>query len=475
MTMAQPDRHLGLERSSANAAGAAATSRPLSPIKPPVAKSIPLLGSAPWMLRDPVKFVLQAVREHGPLVRIPLGPRTLTLIAHPEDMRRVLHEDPESYVRGRVVDPIRPIFGNSLPTADGQVWRRKRRIMQPAFNRSRLNRLVALMAAVVARYVDAFREGQSYKVSDLMMRLTRDVIVATMFSDELGADTSALDQALGDLEHYMARYMFVPFRVPLWLPTPDNFSFRRAIATLDRLVIGLATARRKSGSKQGDLLDALLEARDAETGEAMPEQEIRDELVAIFFAGHETTANALTWTTYLISIHPDVFERLRDEADRVLGDRLPTAQDIPQLEYTAAVLRETMRLYPPGWITGRVAERDDVLRGHAIRKGDMLGICPLVTHRLPEYWPDPERFDPERFMVDQSGGNRDFTYLPFGTGPHMCIGSHFAMMEAALALAMIVRRAKLVVERPEDVRMRSEITLHVAGGLPVKVALRAQE
>lgn len=470
--MAQPDNRLGLDSSNARDARPAGTSGSASPIPPPVARSLPLLGSAPWMLRDPVHFVLETVREHGPLVRIPLGPRTLTLISHPEDMRRVLHEDHDHYPRGRTIDPIRPMLRNSLPTSDGQAWRRKRRIMQPAFNRSRLNHLVGAMAGVTARYVGAFVQGQRLNASDLMMRLTRDVIVATMFSDELGADTSALDQALADLEHYISRYMFVPFQVPLWLPTPDNFAFRRAMATLDRLVIGLATSRRASESKRGDLLDALLAARDSETGEAMPDQEIRDELVSIFFAGHETTANALTWATHLISTHPEVFRRVREEADRVLGDRVPTADDILKLEYTAAVLRETMRLYPPGWITGRIADRDDVLRGHSIHKGDMLGICPLVTHRLPEFWPDPDRFDPERFVTDSSGGNRDFTYLPFGTGPHMCIGTHFAMMEAALVLTTIVRRGQLVVEQPESVRMKSTITLQVAGGLPVRVELR---
>jgi cytochrome P450 len=471
--MVQPDSNVGLEGSSANGAGALASGHSQAPIPPPKAKSMPLLGSAPWMLRDPVQFVLQAAREHGPLVRIPLGPRTLTLISHPEDMRRVLHQDHENYPRGQTIDPIRPMLRNSLPTSDGQVWRRKRRILQPAFNRSRLNLLVGTMAGVTQRYLDGFSHGQRLDASELMMRLTRDVIVATMFSGELGSDTAALDQALADLEHYISRYMFVPFAVPMWLPTPDNFAFRRAIATLDRLVIGLAVERRKSGSKKGDLLDGLLAARDAETGEAMPDQEIRDELVSIFFAGHETTANALTWTTHLISTHPEVFARLREEADRVLGDRTPTADDVLKLDYAAAVLREALRLYPPGWITGRTADRDDVLRGYAIKKGDMLGICPLITHRLPEFWPDPERFDPERFTADPSGGNRDFTYLPFGTGPHMCIGTHFAMMEAAIVLAMTVRSGQLVVEQPEKVRMKSTITLQVAGGLPVRVEQRA--
>jgi cytochrome P450 len=472
--MAQPSTHSGLDPSNGKNAGAAKANGGGSAIPPPVARGFPLLGAAPWMLHDPVQYVLQAAREHGPLVRIPLGPRSLTLISHPEDMRRVLHEDHENYPRGRTIDPIRPMLRCSLPTTDGPVWRRKRRILQPSFNRSRLNHLVETMAAVAARYVDGFVQGQRLSASDLMMRLARDVIVATMFSDELGADTSALDQALADIEHYMSRYMFVPFRVPTWLPIPDNFAFRRAMTTLDRLVIGLAVKRRKGGSTNGDLLDGLLAARDSETGEAMSDQEIRDELVSTFFSGHETTANALTWATHLLSIHPDVFRKVRAEVDRVLGDRMPTAEDVPRLGYTTTVLRETLRLYPPGWITGRTADRDDVLRGYAINKGDMLGICPLITHRLPEFWPDPERFDPERFAADPSGGNRDFTYLPFGTGPHMCIGTHFATMEATIVLAMIARRGQLVVERPEKVRMRSVITLHVADGLPVRIELRRE-
>lgn len=447
----------------------------MTQLEAPVAKGFPLLGPALKMLRDPIAYIIELTREHGPLVRIPLGPRTLTLVGHPEDLRRVLQEESKRYERGSAVDVIRPMLGNGLPMSDGDVWRRKRRILQPVFNRARLKVLVNTMTAVTARYIEKFRDGDRLFANDLMMRLTRDIIVETMFSDEVGTDTPALDAALADLEHYVARYAFVPVHVPLWLPTPDNISFRRAIGTLDKLVHRLVATRRQSGAKHDDLLDALLDARDAQTCEPMPPEEIRDEVVNMFFAGHETTANTLTWTTYLISTRPDVFSRMRDEADRVLGDRTPNADDIPRLEYITAVLREALRLYPPGWVFGRVADRDDNLRGHTIRKGDTLAICPFVAHRLPDYWPDPERFDPERFVGDRSGGNRGFSYLPFGAGPHMCIGSHFAMMEAAIALAMIVRTARFVVEQPERVRMKSTVTLQVDGGLPVRVELRSHD
>jgi cytochrome P450 len=447
------------------------TTGPILP--PPVAPGLPILGAAPDMLRDAVSFVLRTTSEVGPLFRIPLGPRSLTLIAHPEDLRRVLQEDAKAYPRGRVVDPIRPMLGNGLPMTDAEVWRRKRRTMQPAFNKPRIAQLTDTMSAVTKRYVDKFHDGDRLDAHDLMMRLTRDIILETMFSNQLGADTAELDAAFAELELYVARYSFVPFKVPLWLPTPDNVSFRRALATLDRLIVGLITKRQASGEKRGDLLDALIEARDEE-GKPMPPDELRDEAVSIFFAGHETSANALTWTTYLLSIHPEVFERLREEADRVIGDRSPVIEDVPKLEYAAQVIRESMRLYPPGWIYGRVAERDDVLRGHQIKKGDMLGICPLVAHRLPESWPEPERFDPERFAGDKTSSNRNFTYIPFGTGPHMCIGIHLAMAETQIVLAMMARRMKLAVERPEDVRMLSKITLQVAGGLPVKVEMRRE-
>jgi len=442
-------------------------------VDPPVAPGLPILGAARAMLNDATGFVLRTTRELGPLFRIPLGPRTLTLIAHPDDLRRVLQEQNKDYPRGRVVDPIRPMLGDGLPMVDADVWRRKRRIMQPAFNKPRIALLTDTMSAVTKRYVDKFRAGDNLNTHDLMMRLTRDIILETMFSNQLGADTAELDRAFAELERYVARYSFVPFKVPLWLPTPDNVSFRRALATLDRLIVGMITARQASGDKRGDLLDALLEARD-EDGQPMPPAELRDEAVSIFFAGHETSANALTWATYLLSTHPEVFDRLRDEADRVIGDRLPSLEDVPKLEYAAMVIREAMRLYPPGWIYGRVAERDEVLRGYRIRKGEMLGICPLVAHRLPESWPDPERFDPERFAGEKTNSNRNFTYIPFGSGPHMCIGIHLAMAETQIVLAMMARRAKLVVERPEDVRMLSKITLQVAGGLPVRVEMRGR-
>ncbi len=446
-------------------------------LRPPVARGLPIVGHIGSMARDPVSLALRLAREHGPLVRIPLGPGAMTLVAHPDDMRHVLQENHKNYVRGRSVDLVRPMLGNGLPLSDPPLWLRQRRIMQPAFGRARIAAMASVMTDVAVRWAERLEDRQELDTHDLMMRITRDVIVETMFGSSLGDDVPALDHALEVIERYVARYAFVPFKVPLWLPTPDNRAFRAAIATLDRLVKRMTRARRAAGEPRDDLLGALLSARDVETGETMPDAQLRDEIVNIFFAGHETTANALTWTTFLLSEHAEVRARMTAEIDNVLAGRAPGADDIARLPYTGAVLREALRLYPPAWMFARVAEADDSLRGHRIAAGDVLMIAPYVTHRLKEFWPDPDRFDPERFLRDPSlgiGGTKTFAYVPFGGGPHVCIGNHFAMSEALLVLAVLAQRVRLVVLRPDRVRPRASATLRVAGSLPVRVELRAR-
>lgn len=444
----------------------------------PEVPGLPLVGHLPAVLRDITGCLLRAVQTHGPLVRLRVGGGAMTLVAHPEDLRHILQEKSRRYVRGRTVDLIRPMLGNGLPLSDGEFWLRQRRTMQPAFARPRIAAMVPAMTRVIRRHLDPLRDGDELRAHDLMMRITRDVIVETMFSDSLD-DIDALDDALGTIERYVARYAFLPLRVPLWLPTPDNRGFRRALETLDRAVYGLIDRRRAApppdDAPARDLLDALLRARDPETGRGMSPTELRDEVMNIFYAGHETTANLLTWTALMLTRHPEVEDRLRAEVDAVLGGREAEVADVPRLGYTSAVLRETLRLYPAAWIFAREAAEDDRLRGHAVARGTRLLIVPYATHRLPAYWPDPERFDPERFLRDPSlglGGARNFAYLPFGAGPHVCIGNHLALTEAALVLAGLHQRGRLRALRPELARPRAAATLHVAGALPARFEAR---
>jgi cytochrome P450 len=440
----------------------------------PTARGVPLLGALPWMVRDPIGFLAGVVREHGPLVRIPMGRGGLVLVAHPEDVRYILRDNASNFVRGRSVDLIRPMLGNGLPLNDGAPWLKQRRIMQPVFNRARLATMAAVMTDVAARYVDGWRPGQGFLARDQMMRLTRDVIVETMFSGQLENDTRALDHALETIEAYVSRYAFLP--VPKWAPRPGEKAFREAIVVLDRLVYGLIDARRKSAERPDDVLSALIDARDPETGDGMPDEALRDEVLTLFFAGHETTANALTWALALLSANPSARDRLHAEVDAVLGGARPTADSLTQLVYTRAVLSETLRLYPPAWIFARMPLEPDALRGHAVKPSDVLLLCPYATHRLPEHWPDPERFAPERFLEDPSlglGGTKSFSYFPFGGGPHVCIGNHFAMMEASIVLGLIAQRFVVRVDDPARVRPRAAATLHVHGGLPVHLEGRA--
>lgn len=444
----------------------------------PEASGLPVLGNIPALMRDTVGCLLGAVREHGPLVRVRLGSGGMTLVAHPEDLEHVLQAHNRRYIRGHTVDVIRPMLGNGLPLSDGEFWLRQRRTMQPLFARPRIAALVEAIVAVSRRHVSELRPGAELETHHFMMQITRDVIVETMFSASLGADVGELDDALAAIEHYVARYGLLPLRVPKWLPTPDNVRFRRAIVTLDRLVYGLIASRREQPQPDGaprDLLDALMGARDPETGEGMSEVELRDEVTNIFFAGHETTANLLTWVVRELSRHPEVEDRLRDEIDAVLGGREPGAADVPRLEYVSAVVRETLRLHPAAWIFAREAAEDDELRGYRVAKGTTLIVFPYATHRLSEYWPEPERFDPERFIRDTTiglGGTKNWAYLPFGAGPHVCIGNHLAMTEAAIVLATLYQHGRLHALDPEGARPRAGATLHVAGGLPARFDAR---
>lgn len=449
----------------------------------PEARGLPLLGNLPTMVRDPIACLLGAVKEHGPLVRVRLGGGGMLVVAHPEDLEHVLQTHNRRYVRGHTVDRIRPMLGNGLPLSDGEFWLRQRRTMQPVFSRRRIATLVSRLAEVSRRYLAELRDGQELRTHYVMMRITRDVIVETMFSSSLGSEVAELDEALSTIEHYVARYGFLPFEVPLWLPTPDNVRFRRAIATLDRLIYRLIAERRAEAAPAAaepgggrDLLDALLHARDPETGVGMSEVELRDEVMNIFFAGHETTANLLTWTVLELTRNPDVEARLQGEVDAVLGGREPEADDLPELPLVNAVLRETLRLHPAAWLFAREAAEDDELRGHAIAKGTAVTVFPYATHRLPEHWPEPERFDPDRFLRNPTiglGGTKNWAYLPFGAGPHVCIGNHLAMAEATTVLATLYQRGRLHALHPNEAKPRAAATLHVADGLPARFDARA--
>lgn len=450
----------------------AASVRPTSEI--PVAPSVPLLGSLPWMAIDGAGFLERIGAERGPIVRLPIGTRGMVMLSHPDDLRHVLQDAHKKYVRGAAGDLVRPIFGNGLAMSDPPFWLRQRRIMQPSFGRARIAGMAAAMNQVAEQHLAGLCDGQELDVHRFMLHVARDVILQTMFSEHLSPELLQLDGALVEIDRFIKTRMLLPFKIPLSWPLPGNVRVKRATETFDRILYAIIDRRERSGEQHGDLLDALMAARDADTGERMSSKELRDEVMHIFFAGHETSANALTFATLALTQHPELWQELRDEVDTVLGGRAPGPDDIPRLVRTGMIMRETLRLYPPAWIFTREAAEDDVIRGYAIPKGTVIMLAPIAMHRDPSLWPTPRRFDPDRFADDPTAAaaGKTWAWLPFGGGPHVCIGNHFALLEIAIVLARLAQRGRLVALRPELAKPQGASTLSVKGGLPGRFEAR---
>lgn len=440
----------------------------------PVAPSVPLLGSLPWMALDGAGFLERVGAERGPIVRLPIGPSGMVMLSHPDDLRYVLQDAQKKYVRGRAGDLVRPIFGNGLAMSDPPFWLRQRRIMQPSFSRARIAGMAAAMNDVAGRHIARLRDGEQVDAQRLMLYVARDVILQTMFSEHSTSEMQELDDALAEIDRFIKTRMILPFKIPLSWPLPGNVRVRRATAIFDRILYGIIERRERSGEQHGDLLDALMSARDEETGERMSKKELRDEVMHIFFAGHETSAHTLTFATLALTQHPKLWAEHRDEVDAVLGGRAPGPDDVPRLVRTGMILRETLRLYPPAWIFTREAAEDDVIRGHAIPKGTVIMLAPIAMHRDPSLWPAPRRFDPDRFADDPTAAaaGKTWAYLPFGGGPHVCIGKHFALLEITIVLSRLTQRGRLVALRPDAAKPQGASSLSVRGGLPARFEAR---
>ncbi|MEW5740161.1 MAG: cytochrome P450 [Myxococcota bacterium] len=439
----------------------------------PVVKETLSLANARAMASSAPDFLLATARRAGPNFKVGVGPITLTVVAAPETLQQVLQKDYQSWGRGTAVDAIRPLLGNGLPLSDPPLWLTQRRTMQPSFHKARGPNWVQAMREVAAPSLDALQSGETVSTRHLMMNIARDVIVRAMFSQSLGANPRLVDDSFAEVEDYTSRVM-VPGKLPLWVPTPRHLRFKKAIAFLHAHIQQVIDERRKLKSPPADLLTLLVHAKDPETGQGMSDLQLRDEVMNIYFAGHETTANLMTWTVFLLSQHPAALERVEAEVQAVLGGRPPEPDDVPKLEYLSAVIREALRLYPPAWLFARQAFEDQSVDGEPVPKGGVVLVLPYITHRLPTLWKDPDAFDPSRFEKERSTDAAvwKYSYLPFGAGPHVCIGNHFALLEAAVVLSMLTQRGRLEVQRPEDVRPKMGATLFVGNGLPARFVAR---
>ncbi|HEX2660137.1 MAG TPA: cytochrome P450 [Polyangia bacterium] len=433
------------------------------------------LGTLPEFRRDPLAFMVGAARTYGGVVHLGLR-RRVFLVSDPAGVKHVLQDNADNYGRNtRSVRALRETLGSGLLTITGPAWWRNRRLTQPAFHKQRLAGFASTMAAGGAELVARLRRAEA--PADLVPEMSRaalQILGRCLFERDLADEADVVGRALNVVLHQTIDRLSRLFALPRWVPTPENLRFRAARRALDSVVLSLIAERRRAGSDRGDLLSMLLAARDEDSGEGLSDQQIRDEMMTLLLAGHETTALSLSWTVHLLARHPDVRDALEAEVDAVLGDRLATVDDLGRLTYTRAVLEESMRLYPPAWIITRSAEGDDQIGGYDIPAGSIVVVSPYVTHHDPTLWPDPETFDPRRFLPGSTTRDRlpRYAYFPFGGGPHLCIGAGFAMMEATILIAAIVQSLRVESAPGHSVSPEALVTLRPRTGLWMTVQAR---
>jgi cytochrome P450 len=399
------------------------------------------------------------------------------LISHPDLAEEALLHKPDDFAK--IYDPDKPtglglVLGNGLLTSEGALWKKNRRLIQPVFQRPRMGAMAKEMLSAgedLLKRWDALDLRRPVDIAVEMIKVTLDVITRTMFSASLLHQVGRLAPALDTLIRYAFRSFHNPFRLPLWVPTPANRAFQEAKASVDRLIYGLIRERRASGSRRNDLLDQLLHAVDPDTGLGLTDEQLRDELLTIAAAGHETTANALSWAWYLLA-HADVRARLYEELANVLGTRKPTIDDIPRLVYTRSVFEETLRLYPPAPALQRKAVRDTSLGGYPIVAGSLVIIGVWNIHRHPNFWDGPETFRPERFAEATETARHRLAWMPFGAGHRTCVGNHFAMIEGPLLLALIAQRYELAIPPGQTVEPEVAVTVRPKDGLKMIIRRR---
>ena len=393
------------------------------------------------------------------------------LLNSPDYIKYVLLTNSENYPKSRLNRQLlRPVLGDGLLTSGGEFWRRQRRIAAPAFHHRRLSALAGTITQCAEEMIERWRSADDRRgapdISVEMTALAMQIVTRTLFSRDIVGSVHELGKAISVIVKSLGKPSIIDLvGLPEWLPRRRDSKTVEAIAAVERTIYDIIAERRANPSETRDLLSMLLEARDEETGEGMTDRQLRDEAMTLFAAGHETTGTALTWTWYLLSQHPEVERRLHEELRIVLGGRTPSFGDLEALTFTRMVFEEAMRLFPPVIAFNREALSDDVIDGQKIPAGAMVKISPYVTHRNPKLWPNPSRFDPDRFMPDRARVRYRYSYLPFGGGPRICIGNSFAMMEAQLILATVAQAFRLQLLPGHPVEAKGQATLRPRWGL----------
>jgi cytochrome P450 len=411
--------------------------------------------------------------QYGDVVEMKVLGRPFFLLSHPDDIEAVLVKHARIMLRDEYVVVLERVLGKGLLTSDGELWKRQRKLISQAFVPRRIHAYGEAMVRVTDAALRPWRDGQTINLHQEISRVTMEVVADVLFGAGIAPeDVRTVRDAMEVVNEYFANSPEAVLKLPSWAPTPRNLAMNRAVKQIDDLVYRIIAARR-AGEPRDDLLGTLLAAQD-DDGARMSDGQLRDEVITLFLAGHETTALALAHTFYLLSKHPDVERRLHAEIAAVLGGRLPSADDVRALPYAERVLKESMRLFPPAWTTGREVAEDVEIGGYLLPKGAQILASQWVVHHDPRWFPNPEGFDPDRWTPERVKEIPRFAYFPFGGGPRICVGSHFAMMEATLILAAIVQRFRIELLPGQRLAFKPSVTLRQAGpGLRVRLVERA--
>jgi cytochrome P450 len=439
----------------------------------PGPKGHPLLGSAADFVAGPAEFLLRAAIDYGDLVRFRVLQTTFFLCVKPEYIQEVLVTQSEKFHKARRdVAILSKFLGRGILVTDGAYHKRQRKMVQPAFHTTRIQAYADIMVEYTRRMTDQWADGSVQPVDSAMRHLTMEIVAKSLFDADVTGQAGVIGEAVETLQQIAGLDFRVQNVIPDWLPLERNRRRAAAAETLNRVIRAIISERRSTTEDKGDLLSMLLLSED-EQGTRMTDQEVRDEAVTLFAAGHETTSNALAWTWYLLSQNPEVEARLHQELDTALAGRRPTLADLPRLPYTTMVIKESLRLYPPAWVLNARETLADVrIDGYIIPKGSSVFVAPYAVHRNPRYFDDPLRFDPERFSPEREKSIPRYAYFPFGGGPRVCIGNSFAMMEAQLILATIAQRFRLSLLPDQRVDIDPQVTMGPKYGLRMQVQTR---
>lgn len=441
---------------------------------PPGPKGLPIIGSAFDLRRDPLGFLTMLARDFGDVALFRLGSRRIYQLNHPDYVREVLVTNNRAFVKTGLVLQARPILGRGLLTSEGDFHRRQRRLMQPALHPQRISGYGPVITEFAARLNETWQDGQSVDMFKEMLCVTLKIVARALFNTDVEREATGIEEALTIAIEHFNRLLSPRAGLRSRIPTPGNLRYKRAEQFLDQFVYRLIAERRAKPADHGDVLSMLLVAQDHEgDGSRMDDRQVRDEVMTLLAAGHETLATAMTWTWYLLSQNLDCEAALHDELRSVLNGRIPTTDDIASLPYTEMVFAESMRLYPPLWALSRRAVDDCVIGEFTIPAGATVGVSQYVMQRDSRFFPDPERFDPLRWTPEEQAKRPKYSYFPFGGGPRLCIGEPFAWQEGILLLATFAQRWRAELRPGHTVELHPLITLRPRGGLPMILRRRS--